>query len=61
MTTMEMNKTSLFPQIQPGLVRTVLLSGLAAGQQVVVEGMERLSEGVAVTARDWQPADAAAR
>lgn len=30
MTTMDMNKTSLFPQIQPGLVRTVLLSGLAA-------------------------------
>ncbi|URI08546.1 efflux RND transporter periplasmic adaptor subunit [Aquincola tertiaricarbonis] len=38
-----------------------VLSGLAAGQQVVVEGMERLSEGMAVTARDWQPADAAAR
>lgn len=38
-----------------------VLYGLAAGQQVVVEGMERLSEGATVTARDWQPADAAAR
>lgn len=38
-----------------------VLSGLAAGQRVVVEGMERLSEGATVTARDWQRADAAAR
>lgn len=32
-------------------------SGLVAGQRVVVEGMERLSDGVSVTARDWTPAD----
>ncbi|MGY0833801.1 efflux RND transporter periplasmic adaptor subunit [Azospirillum argentinense] len=28
-------------------------AGLEAGQKIVVEGMERLSEGVPVTARDW--------
>ncbi|BAI76606.1 efflux transporter (plasmid) [Azospirillum sp. B510] len=39
-------------------------AGLAAGEKVVVEGMERLSEGVQATARDWpasQPAAAAMR
>lgn len=30
-------------------------TGLRAGQKVVVEGMERLTEGVAVAARDWPP------
>ncbi|AVQ84972.1 MULTISPECIES: efflux RND transporter periplasmic adaptor subunit [unclassified Variovorax] len=34
-------------------------SGLNAGQRVVVEGMERLSEGASVTSRDWKPADVA--
>lgn len=28
-------------------------AGLVAGQKIVVEGMERLSEGVQVTAREW--------
>ncbi|HFL6371638.1 TPA: efflux transporter periplasmic adaptor subunit, partial [Stenotrophomonas maltophilia] len=32
------------------LVRT----GLKAGEKVVVEGQERLQEGVVVDARDWQ-------
>jgi len=35
-------------------------SGLRAGQKVVVEGMERLTEGAAVTATDWKSPDAAA-
>jgi hypothetical protein len=30
MSMMEMHKTSVFPEIQPSLVRTILLSGLAA-------------------------------
>jgi hypothetical protein len=30
MSMMEMNKTSVFPQIQPGLLRTILFAGLAA-------------------------------
>lgn len=34
-------------------------SGLGAGQRIVVEGMERLSDGASVTPRDWQPADVA--
>lgn len=34
-------------------------SGLRAGQRIVVEGMERLSEGASVTPRDWKPADVA--
>ncbi|HDS1104412.1 TPA: efflux transporter periplasmic adaptor subunit, partial [Stenotrophomonas maltophilia] len=28
--------------------------GLKAGEKVVVEGQERLQEGVVVDARDWQ-------
>jgi len=34
-------------------------SGLQAGQKVVVEGMERLADGAAVTASDWKSPDAA--
>jgi membrane fusion protein, multidrug efflux system len=34
-------------------------SGLQAGQKIVVEGMERLSDGAAVTATDWKSPDAA--
>lgn len=34
-------------------------SGLSAGQRVVVEGMERLTDGATVTPRDWTPADVA--
>ncbi|AXF24122.1 efflux transporter periplasmic adaptor subunit [Burkholderia pyrrocinia] len=34
-------------------------SGLQAGQKVVVEGMERLTDGAAVTATDWKSPDAA--
>jgi hypothetical protein len=30
MSMMEMQKTSIFPEIQPGLVRTIIISGLAA-------------------------------
>ena len=33
----------------------VVRSGLQAGQQVVVEGQERLQEGMAVSAKPWQP------
>ena len=33
-----------------------VVSGLAAGQQVVIEGIERLSPAVHVAARPWQPA-----
>ncbi len=29
-------------------------TGLSAGQKIVVEGMERLSDGAAVTAHDWK-------
>ncbi len=35
-------------------------SGLQAGQKVVVEGMERLADGVPVTANAWKSPDAAA-
>ncbi|KVZ06040.1 efflux RND transporter periplasmic adaptor subunit [Burkholderia stagnalis] len=35
-------------------------SGLQAGQKVVVEGMERLADGVPVTAKAWKSPDAAA-
>ncbi|WP_244157250.1 efflux RND transporter periplasmic adaptor subunit [Phytopseudomonas argentinensis] len=31
-----------------------IASGLSAGQRVVIEGLERLEEGVAVNARPWQ-------
>jgi multidrug efflux system membrane fusion protein len=34
-------------------------SGLQAGQKIVVEGMERLADGAAVTASDWKSPDAA--
>jgi len=34
-------------------------SGLQAGQKIVVEGMERLSDGAAVTASDWKSPDGA--
>lgn len=33
-----------------------VVSGLSAGQQVVIEGIERLSPAVHVAARPWQPA-----
>lgn len=36
-------------------------AGLKAGQRIVVEGSERLSEGAVVTPHDWQPADRAER
>jgi len=36
-------------------------AGLAAGQRIVVEGAERLSEGAIVTPHDWKPADMATR
>lgn len=36
-------------------------AGLEAGQRVVIEGVERLSEGAIVAPRDWQPADTAVR
>ncbi len=36
-------------------------AGLEAGQRVVVEGVERLSEGAIVAPRDWQPTDMTAR
>jgi len=35
-----------------------IASGLSAGQRVVIEGLERLEEGVAVNARAWQSATA---
>ncbi|KAB0644931.1 efflux RND transporter periplasmic adaptor subunit [Burkholderia latens] len=35
-------------------------SGLQAGQRIVVEGMERLADGAAVTATDWKAPDAVA-
>ena len=35
-------------------------TGVSAGQRIVVEGMERLSEAAAVTSRDWKPAEASA-
>lgn len=35
-----------------------IASGLSAGQQVVIEGLERLEEGVAVNARAWKSATA---
>lgn len=35
-----------------------IASGLSAGQQVVIEGLERLEEGVAVNARPWKSATA---
>ena len=35
-------------------------AGLNAGQQVVVEGMERLSEGLTVTTQDWKASKPAA-
>ena len=34
--------------------RYVVRSGLRAGERVVVEGQERLQEGMAVAARPWQ-------
>lgn len=33
-----------------------VVSGLSAGQQVVIEGIERLSSNAQVTTRPWQPA-----
>lgn len=36
-----------------------IAAGLGAGQQVVVEGIERLEEGAAVDPRPWQPGVAA--
>lgn len=36
-------------------------AGLEAGQRIVVEGAERLSEGAAVVPRDWKPADMTTR
>jgi len=33
-----------------------VVSGLSAGQQVVVEGIERLSPDAQVATRPWQPA-----
>lgn len=36
-------------------------AGLEAGQRIVVEGVERLSDGTIVAPHDWQPADMAAR
>ncbi len=36
-------------------------AGVEAGQRIVVEGAERLSEGAAVVPRDWKPADMATR
>lgn len=35
-------------------------SGLSAGQKVVVEGMERLADGAAVTAQNWKQAEVTA-
>ncbi|KAA0018726.1 efflux RND transporter periplasmic adaptor subunit [Salinicola corii] len=35
-----------------------VVSGLSAGQQVVIEGIERLSENTHVAPRPWQPIDA---
>ncbi|MGY3963274.1 efflux RND transporter periplasmic adaptor subunit [Aeromonas veronii] len=32
-----------------------IASGLSAGQQVVIEGIDRLTQGVQVTASPWQP------
>ncbi|MEM6191275.1 hypothetical protein [Shewanella scandinavica] len=32
-----------------------VVSGLTAGQQIVVEGIERLSPAAQVNARPWQP------
>jgi multidrug efflux system membrane fusion protein len=32
-----------------------VVSGLSAGQQIVVEGIERLSPTAQVVARPWQP------
>ncbi|TCW86868.1 efflux transporter periplasmic adaptor subunit [Burkholderia sp. SRS-46] len=40
--------------------RYLVRTGLQAGQKVVVEGMERLTEGAAVAASDWKSPDAAA-
>jgi len=37
----------------------VVSHGLQAGERVVVEGQDRLQEGMAVTARPWQPVAAA--
>lgn len=36
-------------------------AGLEAGQRIVVEGAERLSEGAIVAPHDWKPADMATR
>lgn len=36
-------------------------AGVEAGQRIVVEGAERLSEGAAVAPHDWKPADMATR
>jgi len=36
-------------------------SGLSAGQRVVVEGLERLSDGATTAPRDWQPSKTAKR
>ncbi|RQS61512.1 efflux RND transporter periplasmic adaptor subunit [Burkholderia sp. Bp8963] len=40
--------------------RYLVRSGLQAGQKVVVEGMERLTDGAAVAASDWKSPDSAA-
>lgn len=39
----------------------LIRSGLQAGQRVVVEGSDRLTDGAQVVPRDWQAADALAR
>lgn len=38
-----------------------IVSGLSAGQRVVIEGIERLAPGAQVTARAWQPPPAASQ
>lgn len=50
--------------VEPGELierRYRIRTGLEAGQRVVVEGMERLSEGAIVVPHDWQPTDMATR
>lgn len=63
-------KASVWVVDAQGLVQPVLIevgelvarryhvvSGLSAGQQVVIEGIERLSQAAKVTARPWLPAE----